>query len=220
MMEFQQTGKEMMEQLQGISSRVTVELKTLRDEYRTCPRGDLYIRKKRGREYFYEKCRDGERSINGNREKVAKLVKKRVLEHEICCREIVVNSLEIAVKNIRSTLEREERKNHTLTLKRIYSSGNVPMPDLDRAAAEWRNANYATNPYKPENRIYMTNCGIMVRSKSEKSIADRLWELRVNFRYEAQMFVDDRILYQDFTLRTKEVQREIRQWLVFGLPDL
>ena len=94
------------------------------------------------------------------------------------------------------------------------------MPDLDRAAAEWRNANYATNPYKPENRIYMTNCGIMVRSKSEKIIADRLWELRVNFRYEAQMFVDDRILYQDFTLRTKEVQREIRQWLVFGLPNL
>ena len=143
-----------------------------------------------------------------------------MLEHEICCREIVVNSLEIAVKNIRSALEREKRKNHTLTLKRIYSSGNVPMPDLDRAAAEWRNANYAANPYKPENRIYMTNCGIMVRSKSEKIIADRLWELRVNFRYEAQMFVDDRILYQDFTLRTKEVQREIRQWLVFGLPNL
>ena len=47
MMEFQQTGKEMMEQLQGISSRVTVELKTLRDEYRTCPRGDLYIGKKK-----------------------------------------------------------------------------------------------------------------------------------------------------------------------------
>lgn len=64
-MEFQQTGKELMEQLQGFNGRVEAELKTLRGEYRMCPRGELYIRKKRGREYFYEKCREGERSVAG-----------------------------------------------------------------------------------------------------------------------------------------------------------
>ena len=32
-MEFQQTGKELMEQLQGFNGRVEAELKTLRDEY-------------------------------------------------------------------------------------------------------------------------------------------------------------------------------------------
>lgn len=46
-MEFQQTGKELMEQLQGFNGRVEAELKTLRDEYRMCPRGELYIRKKK-----------------------------------------------------------------------------------------------------------------------------------------------------------------------------
>lgn len=46
-MEFQQTGKELMEQLQGFNGRVEAELKTLQDEYRMCPRGELYIRKKK-----------------------------------------------------------------------------------------------------------------------------------------------------------------------------
>ena len=78
-MEFQQTGKELMEQLQGFNGRVEAELKTqATTNYRMCPRGELYIRKKRGREYFYEKCREGERSVSGNREKVSKLVRKRV----------------------------------------------------------------------------------------------------------------------------------------------
>ena len=129
-MEFQQTGKELMEQLQGFNGRVEAELKTLRDEYRMCPRGELYIRKKRGREYFYEKCREGERSVSGNREKVSKLVRKRVLEHEIRCREIVAENLETAIRSIRIAMVREERKNRALTMKRIYSSGKVSMPDF------------------------------------------------------------------------------------------
>lgn len=216
-MEFQQTGKELMKQLQGFNGRVEAELKTLRDEYRMCPRGELYIRKKRGREYFYEKCREGERSVSGNREKVSKLVRKRVLEHEIRCREIVAENLEMAIRSIRISMVREERTNHALTMKRIYSSGKVSMPDLDRAAAEWRNENYAVNPYKPENRIYMTNCGTMVRSKSEKIIADKLWERQVNFRYEAQILIDGRVFYPDFTIRVKSGETVI--WEHFGLMD-
>lgn len=33
----------------------------------------------------------------------------------------------------------------------------------------------------------MTACGIMVRSKSEKIIADRLYAFGIDFRYEAQL---------------------------------
>ncbi len=65
----------------------------------------------------------------------------------------------------------------------------------------WMNAPYETNPQYPENLIYKTVSGHIVRSKSEAMIATLLHMHRIPFRYECALHLGPITLYPDFTLR-------------------
>ena len=213
--DFQRTGKALLMTLQATLDEVRRELKMLREEYKECPQGDLYIRKKQGREQFYEKLKTCDRSISGNREKASKLMRKRVLEYEIHCREEFCGKVEAAVRGFEHAMVRDESRSYSLTLKRIYSMREFHSFTFDKAAEKWRNENYPTNPYKTEKCIYLTDSGGMVRSKSEKLIADRLWGFGIDFRYEAQIVIGGKVFYPDFTIRAKDGR--IILWEHFGL---
>lgn len=214
---YQKTLEDLRKKLQTLYEEVARELKILREEYRACPKGDVYIRKRNGHEYFHERLRDEERPISRNKERVFKLIRKRVIENEIRCREIFCHHMDKAMTCIDKDLEKESRRKYSLTLKRIYSSEKPPATALDKAAEEWRSGNYVTNPRKPELKKYSAAGGIMVRSKSEKIIADRLWAHGVKFRYEAQFLIEGREFYPDFTIRLKDGKLII--WEHFGLLD-
>lgn len=215
--DFQRTGRELLKKLNELDVKVANELKLLKEEHRLCPRGELYIRKNRGSWQYYEKLKGEERYITGNHEKIARLMRKRAIEYEIHCRESFCRNVRMASDRIGAELAMDAKRNYARTLGRIYASGDFRAISLDKASEEWRRAQYISSTYMPEKKIYMTDSGIAVRSKSEKIIADRLFAFGVAFRYEAQMLIDGHLVYPDFTIRTEE--GKIIIWEHMGLLD-
>ena len=52
---------------------------------------------------------------------------------------------------------------------------------------KWMHVNYRANPYRTEDLKYTSNSGTRVRSKSEKSIANRLEHYGIPYRYEPEI---------------------------------
>ena len=82
------------------------------------------------------------------------------------------------------------------------------MPD-EIFASQWENEQYDTNPFKPEEKVYVTQKDENVRSKSELMLADMYFELGIPYRYEAALYLrGGRVKYPDFTIlkvRTREI---------------
>ena len=89
----------------------------------------------------------------------------------------------------------------------------------EKYAEAWQNVNYKANPFKPEERIYDTDRGEKVRSKSEALIANLLYSLDISYRYEEEIrMVNGNVRYPDFTLLKKST-REVIYLEHLGLSD-
>jgi uncharacterized protein YqgQ len=66
--------------------------------------------------------------------------------------------------------------------------------------------------------IYLTLSGIYVRSKSERTIADALYQSEIPFRYETALKIDGSVRYPDFTIYRPSDGNKIL-WEHFGLMD-
>ncbi len=67
---------------------------------------------------------------------------------------------------------------------------------------KWLAHKYTCNPYRAEDKIIITDKGDLVRSKSEKIMADKLFSLKIPYRYEAELYlpVTKKVVYPDFTV--------------------
>lgn len=66
-------------------------------------------------------------------------------------------------------------------------------------ARRWMEKRYNINPYKPEERIYETDRGEFVRSKSEMVIANIYNDMGVPYRYESEIRLSNGgVRYPDF----------------------
>ena len=84
--------------------------------------------------------------------------------------------------------------------------------------SDWDNLDYEKNPDHPENLIVATRKGDLVRSKSEAFIADSLFDMGIDYKYELAMHIGDVTLYPDFTIiHPKSKKKYI--WEHFGLMD-
>jgi len=72
----------------------------------------------------------------------------------------------------------------------------------------WANMPYECNPIYPEYKNVPSVGNLMVRSKTESTIAIVLTNYGIPFRYECKLEIGDKILYPDFTainIRTGEM---------------
>lgn len=83
---------------------------------------------------------------------------------------------------------------------------------------DWMTEPYEKNPHHPENLIHKTSSGHLVRSKSEAMIAHFLYINHIPFRYECVLYLDNMILYPDFTIKHPQTG-EIFYWEHFGLMN-
>ncbi len=60
----------------------------------------------------------------------------------------------------------------------------------DQKKYEWMTASYRKNSLYPENLKYATNWGIKMRSKSERTIGNKLEEYGVAYRYDSLVDLD------------------------------
>ncbi len=91
--------------------------------------------------------------------------------------------------------------------------------DDDYFAYQWENQPFTPNPFHPEDKLYSTNHGETVRSKSELVFANMFFELGIPFKYECPLLLSNgKVSYPDFTLLKKST-RQVYYHEHFGLFD-
>jgi hypothetical protein len=117
--------------------------------------------------------------------------------------ELIDNLIEFQSKELAEKSEEELHKS-----KRKYISPYIL--DEKSYAESWENESFIASTYKPEEKIYPTNKGDMVRSKSEELLADMYYDLGIPYRYECKLVLKDgRAKYPDFTLLDVKRRRVI-----------
>ena len=106
------------------------------------------------------------------------------------------------------------------SLPRVYRDHDCSelllQGDIDPAA--WAGANYVSNEAYPERKIYRSEGGVWVRSKSEADIATKLEQEGFSFRYEEMICVDGRWMAPDFAILCI-VERRVKYWEHLGMMD-
>lgn len=92
------------------------------------------------------------------------------------------------------------------------------IPVMDTYIEQWKTANPSSqNEYEIKNGIY-TNNNELVRSKSEKIIADRLTHFDIPYVYEPRLIINSHLKYPDFLVLNKRTRQSFI-WEHFGLVD-
>ena len=170
-----------------------LELEMINEELQTLPSGRLA---KNGKFYCHE--------INDKR---VGITRNTELIHRLCRKKYLLDRIKILNSNISSISSHKEQSG-------VYEG----IPDTyfyHPSVKDWIKQEYRKNPYMPENRIYISNNGIALRSKSELLIANLLEEHNIPYRYDAELKLDNRTIYPDFTIK-KPYIGEIIIWEHFG----
>lgn len=157
------------------------------------PKGKLYTRTVHGKSYYSVYLNGKEKWITHNHELVIQYKEKELIK-----------------QNIKSSAN----------LCTLISSSLKSITDYkyeDPISIKWSEEKFEGNPLKPEHLIFNTLKGHLVRSKSERFIADTLFMLKIPYRYEYPLTLDERIIYPDFTIR--KPNGDFILWEHFGLLD-
>ncbi len=181
-------------------------LGSIRRELKTLPPGRLEALQQHGRIYYYQNTQAKRRGITRKPELVRQLARKRYLLEE---RKVLQHNL----KEIERVMDRCECCGVKGILQRLPGwSGQLPRQYFYKKR---RPQKYDKNPAYPENLVYATNGGEMVRSKSEQSIGNLLEEYDIDYSYDRR--VEGYLYYADFTIHCRDGRKII--WEHFGLMD-
>lgn len=102
----------------------------------------------------------------------------------------------------------------------IRKSFVVPYRLTDEEFVEqWINTPFVGNTSYPENLKHTTQNGELVRSKSERSIADMLLKYNIPYKYEAPLFMKGLgVIHPDFTILDICSRKNV-YWEHFGYMD-
>jgi len=200
------------------------EMAAIKQELEMLPAGYLV---KRG-SYFYEKAGDVQKGITKNLQKVKQLARKAYLLKRL--RHLEWNSS--VVKKQSRRLKTENPTEIIQGLPSFYQTlpidyyfhpsvkDQINNIDIENVAnenvAEGHDAGRKTN-YQ-SGLIYLTNSGILVRSKSERIIADTLYQNGVKFSYETAIALGGIFRSPDFTVY-KPFDGKVVIWEHFGLMN-
>lgn len=204
-------------QLIQLYEKEKMRLALYRQELRQLPKGTLIIRQNvNGNYYFCEKLGESETGITKKKKHTERLARKIFLEQRIVTVEHGCKILAGVIKRLkRQRVQNQNKRNKTF--QRLPVVFPEKRYQYSRKALAWMEAPYERNPFHPEQLIYKTKSGIMVRSKSERMIADFLTEHGIPFRYEAKLLIDGRVFYPDFTILCED--GALLLWEHFGLMD-
>lgn len=83
---------------------------------------------------------------------------------------------------------------------------------------KWVNEEYVENPYKPEQRIYPTLRGEMVRSKGERDIVDSMFRRGIPYKLEYPLELEGETIYSDVIALRESDMRQFR-WEHSGMLE-
>lgn len=89
---------------------------------------------------------------------------------------------------------------------------------LSQELNKWMHAQFEYSTANPENLVHKSISGHMLRSKAETMIDMLLFQAKIPFRYECALYLENHILYPDFTIR-HPLTGEFYYWEHFGMMD-
>ena len=184
-------------------------VESLKKELRYVKLGKLYIKRNRNKVYYYEYLRGSEKSISSNKDKLRALARVELVRAHIKILEFNIDAIEKALNKMKP-----ENTKHS---NELFDLLCVPAGIYTKAQVEWMTEPYQRNPYHPEHLRYSSTNGVLLRSKSEQAIANRLEARGIPYRAEPPMNIAGRIMYSDFVILLDE--KEIKIWEHFGLMD-
>lgn len=172
-------------------SREVLCLSEERRELASLPDGTLITRtRKNGNQYYSLKLNEKEKGITKDPALICALSRKQ--------------QLETSIHNRKSNIELLKATSKALSSNNI---DNVLSPDPEQSQ----------NSYATENLIYKCSNGLLVRSKSERIIANKLLEYNIVFKYEFPIEINSYIYYPDFTIYRVDGKKIL--WEHNGLMD-
>ena len=169
----------------------------------------IFMRYRNDKPYFYKRFNGKEKGISRDEVAIRKLIRREYIEAEMKALDFNINLLEDVLGNF--------RKVDMSKLTRMLSVKGMPKYLYTKAQVEWMTEPYQRNPYHPEHLRYSSTNGVLLRSKSEQAIANRLEARGIPYRAEPPMNIAGRIVYSDFVILLHE--NEIKIWEHFGLMD-
>lgn len=205
------------EQLEQVIARA-------KERMATAPEGFLRIAKKeKDIEYYYKEADCNRRgSANGKYIKKNEIdLARRIAQRDYDVK--IAKNAERRIKAIDSFLKEYEETD----IKDIYEKMNPYRRELittniisdEEYIRQWQAVVYNGKDFTNDMQEIITERGEIVRSKSEKIIADKLYALGIPYRYEYPLILDGNVkIYPDFTI-LKMPQREEVYLEHFGLMD-
>lgn len=187
----------LQEDLEKILWEKEMVLRELNGQIKGMRGGSLHVKHKQGRLYYCEYIDGKETGISKNHEKVYRLARKEYLQKVICriSEECVLLKAMIRKTQKKGMREKEMQflqKTNGLDCRRVCWS---------EAKYLWATEDYSKNTLYPEALKYATKSGIKMRSKSERTIGNRLEEKGIVYWYDSVQEFDEGICSPDFWIR-------------------
>lgn len=185
--------------------------KIVEKSMKTVPEGTLVVSKSNGRIQFFHKTdktqKKGKYINKKDNHLVSALAQKEYdssLYQEISRQEM---KIERALKNL-PEIELSEIYEKLTEARKPLVNSHIITDEI--YAKNWESLKYEGNPFREENKKFETERGELVRSKSEKIIADKLYTMRIPYRYEYPIQIVGRnVIYPDFTLLLVKKRKEV-----------
>lgn len=194
--------------LETLDLEIKREQKKLEDTIQflqAAPKGFLNIKKRARSESYYQEIDDyrgGQRyrkqiNITQDKELVQLLTKKKIMSiRKVQC-EKNLRYLEKLKKNYKDT-------DISAVAQGLCPSYQQILQQREEALREkQQTASYSKAPFDPRYHTHETDCGTLVRSKSEQILANALYAYQIVFYYEKELLYEEGEggrIYPDFTI--------------------
>ncbi len=188
------------------------QIHTLQKELDNIAGGNIVCRKRKNHIHFTERIGNTESGITNNESRILQLTRKNYLQEELKLLQNNLRILNYCSKNYADT------DSDTIFSKLAIRCPNLPAKSIllisENEAKPWAEKPYEKNPFYPEHLIYPTTNGIIVRSKSERDIANALEALNIPYKYDMKIVCGDMVYYADFVIECPDGR--ILIWEHFG----
>lgn len=177
--------------------------KEQRAELLGLPEGQLTVRREKGRIQYVrvfsnpEKRKPIRKGITRDPEMIHALARKKFLQQSLAQLEINILALEALLKVHQAPTPNNILKQLPTSLRGL--SPYLFLPE-HKSRDQWEKEDFEQDPSRQESRTHITSRGLMVRSKSEVIIADRLDFYGIPFRYEQVIYIENQRFSPDFTV--------------------
>ena len=180
--------------------KTTMVLTQLNNELKSLRGGTLYTKKYKSNNIFTEYYKGKERSIGKNKDRIHMLARRKYVNSLIKS----MTSYNKLLKRLAKDIKASNSIDNINKLLTDYAALNLDMSKIlfSHSEQQWHSQSYERNPAYPEELKFSTTNEVLMRTKSELIIANRLEHYNIPYLPEMPLWFayNLRPKYPDFTI--------------------